>query len=199
MNSKKLHTTLGLILLLPLLAWSITGFVFLTKPGYEGAYEQLSVKTYPLERSIEIQSNSPWHEWRLLRTVLGYHLLVKVNGTWQHLDPDSYQRRPEPDFEALKKLLNDSLAHNPTRYGTVQSGLGGEFQTDTGIDIQFSWDNLSLRQRGRDTWVINTLYKIHYLQWLGDRELNKVFGVLGLLLLIAGSGLGFYTYLRRPR
>ncbi len=199
MNSKNLHSTLGLILLLPLLAWSITGFVFLTRPAYGEAYEQLSVKTYPIEKNFEVQAHDTWHEWRLLRTVLGYHLLVKVEGAWQQLDPVTYQLRSKPNFEAVETLLNDSLAHKPERYGVIQSLRDGQYQTDSGVDIQFSWEDMSLRQRGRDTRIISTLYKIHYLQWWGNSTVNKVSGFLGLFLLILGSGFGIYTYLNRPR
>jgi hypothetical protein len=52
------------------------------------------------------------------------------------------------------------------------------------------WNKLSLFQRGKDTDRIDLLYKIHYLQWTGIKPLDKVLGMLGILLVLALSALG---------
>jgi len=52
MNSYRLHKIIGLVLILPMLGWTFTGLIFFIKPGYKGAYEQLALKTYPLEKNL---------------------------------------------------------------------------------------------------------------------------------------------------
>lgn len=49
MKTRKLHRVIGLVMLLPLFGWAITGFIFFLKPGYEGAYELLQLKTYSVD------------------------------------------------------------------------------------------------------------------------------------------------------
>jgi len=40
---------------------------------------------------------------------------------------------------------------------------------------------------GRDTLLINNLYKVHYLQWLGRPFPDTILGVLGIVLLLSLS------------
>ena len=73
--SRRLHRLLGMALLLPMLGWAATGVVFFTKPGYEAAYEQLQPRLYPVESGAAVPADGEWQEVRVLRTVLGDHLL----------------------------------------------------------------------------------------------------------------------------
>ena len=58
---RRLHRSVGLVLLLPFLGWAITGFVFFVKPGYEGAYETLQPKTYPLDLgTVAVMADPSW-------------------------------------------------------------------------------------------------------------------------------------------
>ena len=66
MKSRNIHKVIGLILVLPMIGWTFTGLIFFLKPGYEGAYEQLALKTYPLEKSFSIPSSKQWVEARLI-------------------------------------------------------------------------------------------------------------------------------------
>ena len=118
MKTRALHRVIGLVMLLPMTGWAITGAVFFLKPGYQGAYEILPVKTYLL--SIE----------------------------------------------------------------------GEKITTDTGVKIEMDWNRLALSQRGKDTDRIDTLYKIHYLQWTGVKSVDNIIGALGIVLVLALSGLG---------
>jgi hypothetical protein len=56
--------------------------------------------------------------------------------------------------------------------------------------VVLDWKRLSLSQRGKDTNRIDTIYKIHYLQWTGLESLDKVLGAIGILLTLALSVLG---------
>ena len=69
-----------------MVGWALTGLVFLIKPGYDGAYEVITIKTYPLDQKLIIASKKNWEEGRLINSVLGNHLLVTVAGKTNNLD-----------------------------------------------------------------------------------------------------------------
>ncbi|MCE2572985.1 PepSY domain-containing protein [Motilimonas eburnea] len=196
MSSRKIHKIIGLVLILPMLGWTITGMIFFIKPGYQGAYEQLPVKTYPLEIPLIISPDSTWQEARLLRSVLGHHLLVTIEGKVKHLDPVSFVEKSPPTTAELKKLIEDAVTVNHSRYGNrVEVNENGAV-TNTGIEIKLDWQNLKLMQMGQDTQLINLMYRIHYLQWTPIKEINQVLGVLGLVLLISLTVLGIRIYIK---
>lgn len=190
MKIRKLHRIIGIILLLPLFGWAITGLVFFVKPGYAGAYEFLNPKTYPLEGSLSITPDPAWREIRCFRTILGEHLLARTDTGWVHLNPENMQLRSAPTNEEIKLLLTDAFLADPQRYGHVISISDDVIQTNTGIEITIDWNSLSLQQRGRDTDFIDQLYKIHYLQWTGVKSIDKILGVAGIALVILLSLLG---------
>lgn len=196
MTTRSLHRVIGLVMLLPLAGWAVTGAVFFLKPGYAGAYELLQVKTYPIEASIATRPDPSWIEARFVRTILGDHLLVRTSRGWLHLDPHSMQPMPEPSADEINALVSDALSVNPERYGRVASIQGYNITTSTGVRIELDWGRLALSQSGKDTDRIDTLYKIHYLQWTGVKAIDTALGALGILLVIALSLLGarlFFT------
>ena len=195
----KLHRFVGLAAAVPLLLWALTGLVFLTKPGYEGAYERLSPRTYPLTADIALSPRDDWREARLLRTVLGDHLLVLDQGRWRHLDTATLQDRPPPTDAELKALVEDAVANHAARYGNVIMVEDGVATTDTGVEITLEWSRLAFSQQGHDTRLIDTLYRIHYLQWLGEPALDKLLGIAGLTLLLALLVTGITMQLFRKR
>lgn len=190
MKTRVLHRVIGLMMLLPLTGWAITGAVFFWKPGYADAYELLQVKTYPLEPNIALQADPPWLEVRFVKTILGEHLLARTSNGWLHLDPRSLQPKPEPSTDEVRALVTDAVLANPARYGQISGIEGSTITTDTGVRIELDWTRLALTQRGKDTDRIDLLYKIHYLQWTGVKSLDKVLGALGIILVLALSGLG---------
>ena len=199
MNVKRVHKVIGIVLAIPLVAWSLTGIVFLVKPGYDGAYQLLSVKTYPLEHAFKIGPSRDWHEARLLRTVLGYHLLAGEKGNSIHLDPVNMQQKVVPSDADIKRLVEDAIGENSERYGELINVSGNKVKTSTGVEITLDWRNLSLAQSGSDTVLINNLYKVHYLQWLGRPFLDTIFGVLGITLLLSLTALGLAGFVGSKR
>ena len=197
MTVRRLHRILGIIMLLPFVGWAATGIVFFTKPGYGAAYDALAVKTYPLERPLMVQPDPAWREVRYLRTILGPHLIVRTATGWVQLHPVTLQPLPAPPDEDVKRLIADAFAANPDRYGRIVRLDGAVAATDTGAVITFDWNRLSLQQRGRDTDRIDLLYKVHYLQWTGQKTADKVLGLGGLTLLIALTALGARLAFRR--
>jgi hypothetical protein len=189
-DSKKLHRLIGFAVALPLLLWALTGIVFLIKPGYAGAYDQLSPQRYEIRDTIRLPAKG-WREIKLFRTILGDHLIVNDGGIWRHLDPATLQDRPPPSEKELKALIADAITSDSERYGNIINVQPGKVSTDTGVEITLDWSRVELAQRGRDTRLINTLYKIHYLQWLGEQKVDKALGILGILLLFALLTSGF--------
>jgi hypothetical protein len=194
---RKLHRIAGIVMLLPLIGWAVTGAVFFLKPGYAGAYETLPVKTYPLEAEVRVTPDPAWLEVRLVKTVLGEHLLARTSRGWLHYDPRLLQPRSEPPIDEVLALVNDAISTNPGRYGTIISAEGCHVITDTGIRIDLDWNRLTLSQRGADTDRIDALYKIHYLQWTGMKSVDQVLGALGILLVVALSVLGARLFFAR--
>tara|TARA_B110000438_G_scaffold303758_1_gene367063 strand:+ start:9691 stop:10290 length:600 start_codon:yes stop_codon:yes gene_type:complete len=197
MKSRKLHKLIGLILVLPMLGWTFTGLVFFIKPGYQGAYEQLSVKTYPLSQPITIIPQDNWQEVRVVKTVLGEHLIVKANNKSQHLDPTTLLAMPEPTTLQFETLINDAFTDNQARYGDIISTDGLTAKTNTGVEVVLNWSSLRFSQQGQDTQLINLLYQVHYLQWTPFKEFNQVVGIFGLILLISLTVLGVRIYLKQ--
>ena len=190
MTTRSLHRVIGLVMLLPLAGWAVTGAIFFLKPGYAGAYELLQVKTYPLETNIAIQLEPSWTEARFVKTILGDHLLAHTSRGWLHLDPLTRQPEPEPSADDLEALVTDAFSANPARYGRVASIDGNLITTNTGVRVELDWNRLALTQRGKDTDRLDAFYKIHYLQWTGITGIDKVLGALGILLVLTLSLLG---------
>jgi len=194
---RKLHRIAGIVMLLPLIGWAVTGAFFFLKPGYSGAYETLPVKSYPFETEIKVTPDPAWLEVRLVKTILGEHLLARTSRGWLHYDPRNLQQRNEPSTEDVRALVNDAMSTNPARYGTIVSIDGSNLITDTGIRIDLDWNRLALSQRGVDTDRIDALYRIHYLQWTGMKSVDQVLGALGILLVASLSVLGAMLFFRR--
>lgn len=182
-------------MMLPMLGWAVTGLVFHIKPGYAGAYETLSVKTYPLAQTIAIQSDKNWQEVRMLRTVLGDHLLVLTEAGARHLHPATRKPMPLPGPAQLQQLFEDAVSGDIERYGSILAVNGDTAETTTGVRVVLDWETLRLTQRGTDTALIDLLYEIHYLRWTPWESINRVLSSAGLLLLFALSLLGLRVYL----
>jgi hypothetical protein len=198
MRVRTLHRIIGIILLVPFFAWAITGLVFFFKPGYAGAYEILSPRTYPLnEGALSINPDQTWREFRYFRTVLGDHLIVRTDTGWQHLNPATRQPRNKPSEQELRLLLNDAFAVNPARYGEVSNISGDTIKTGTGVEISLNWNTMNFAQRGKDTDRIDLLYKIHYLQWTGIKSVDKVLGLVGMTLVMVLTSLGAWLAFKR--
>lgn len=188
---RKLHKILGLIMVLPFIAWTITGIFFFVKPGYKEAYQALDIKSYPLQSSVSIEPLSGWlaFEWR--RSILGDHLLVKTNTGWQQLDPITFDLRKSLSENQIRLLVDDAIAEDKARYGEIISINDHQIVTNQDIVINLNWPQLKLSQKGPDTDFINQMYEIHYLQWTGIESIDRIMGVVGLaaILILALIGL----------
>jgi len=190
----RVHKWTGIFLLLPLLVWAVTGSIFLTKPGYDQAYEKLPIKTYAenfssLPLSALSQQQKGWQQVRRLNTIVGEHLLVQKDGEWQQLNSADGSVRSESEF-ITRQLMEDAFSINPERYGQIQSLDGLQAITDSGVVVTLDWHTMSLKQRGDDTRSIQQLYRWHYLQWTGHEEFDRWLGLSGLIALFGLTLLG---------
>ncbi|KOO57680.1 hypothetical protein WH43_13330 [Rheinheimera sp. KL1] len=194
---RRIHRFLGWCLILPFFVWASTGLVFFIKPGYQVAFSYLTVKTYPISNAVQLIPQPEWQEIKLLQTVLGPHLMVKQSDSWQQLNLTDFTVRPQPSADELQRLIKDAMSVNSKRYGEQLLKTEQGFVTDTGVQIQLDWASLSLSQQGKDTELINNLYKAHYLQWTGQKTLDQVLGVIGLVLLMLTTVVGVRLLIRR--
>jgi hypothetical protein len=194
---RKAHRLIGIILLLPFFAWALTGLIFFLKPGYVAAYEMIAPKTYPLVDQTPIKVQADWLEFRVVRTVIGNHLLVRTTGGWTNLDPVTLQPRPAPAEAELRTLLKDAFSSNSQRYGDIVSVSGNTATTNTGVEVSLDWNRMSLQQKGKDTDRIDLLYRIHYLQWTGVKSVDRVVGLIGIALVLVLTTLGAVLAFRR--
>jgi hypothetical protein len=197
MRVRSVHRIIGIILLAPFFGWAITGFIFFVKPGYAAAYESLSPKTYPLHAGTTVVSDSNWKEFRYFRTIVGDHLTARTDSGWVHLDPVNQKVRNKPTDAEIKMLLTDAFSSNPLRYGEVATISGQKITTTTNIEISLDWNRVSLYQKGKDTDRIDWFYKIHYLQWTGIKSVDRIAGVVGLVLVLVLASLGAWLTIKR--
>lgn len=193
------HRLLGIILLLPFVAWSLTGVFFLVRPGYEEAYQRIPVYQYPQPSALSLDLAPTWLEIRSFRSILGDHLIVRTAAGWQHLHGDTGNDWPLPGPAELERLLEDAFQFNPNRYGQITGIDGSRAYTNTDVIIDVNWPTLSISQNGRDSRWIDRIYSIHYLEWTGIHLLDRALGLSGLGLLMYMTWTGYFMAFGRRR
>ncbi|MCB1049016.1 MAG: PepSY domain-containing protein [Acidobacteria bacterium] len=192
---RKIHRMIGLFMTVPFFAWALTGFVFFIRPGYGPAYASLPIKKYPMAPTA-FEGSQEVLAIQTFRTILGIHHLVETSAGAEHwLDGN---RIDTPDESLLRLLLEDAISADPARYGQLESLTDESAQTTTGVNLTWNWSQMRLYQSGKDTRLIDMLYKIHYLQWTGLKWVDRILGVVGLLCVLALAIAGLLLW-RRSR
>ena len=197
MTTRTVHRVIGIILLAPFVCWAVTGLIFFIKPGYAGAYEVLTPRLYPLNKPLLVSEEPNWLEVRYVRTILGDHLLVRTESGWMNLNANDKRPRPAVTDDETRKLVQDAISVNPNRYGHIVSVNNNTVTTDTGVLVTVDWNRMSLQQTGKDTKRIDTLYRLHYLQWTGIKSIDRILGITGITLVLVLTGLGACLAFRR--
>ena len=113
----------------------------------------------------------------------------------------SFAPRVLPDIETIKRLVNASLQQDPQRYGAItdisRHRNTASLTTSTGVNIELNWQQLTLKQQGKDTAFINRMYQLHYLQWTGNAMIDGILEIIGLSLLIILTAMGGWMSLKR--
>lgn len=209
-RARLLHRILGLVLLAPLLVWTATGFLFLIKPGWAGAYEMLdamSAQSLPLANLIapnDLRTSAEVTRLELGATVLGPVYRVRMGNETQLFNATSSQVLSPLDEPAVLAVAQDAAARamSQARYGqAIETTLlpnEGVVRFSGGATVRVGRNDLSLSQSGPDTEWINRIYELHYLRWTGVALLDRIAAVaalvgvwvlaaVGLVLLRRGS------------
>lgn len=192
-------------MVLPLLAWVGTGVVFHWKPGWGAAFAIPELPRLPIEAEAlpRLPTLSPPPDsltW--VRTPIGLHLIARTPTGSVQLDPSNGRVRTPPPADTTAPLFEALRRSDPSRFGdragpiTLVDGRY-RYEASTGVTVILAWNDLSLSQSGPDTERIDTLYRIHYLQWSGHPTFDRPFALLGLFLLFALAVSGLRLAFRR--
>lgn len=201
---RRLHRWIGLALAVPFFTWTVTGLLFLVKPGWGGAYETLSAeRDEPIDlRGVslpvavassalraDLVSTAIGPVWRV-RTPSG-PLLVRDGRVVSPLSVDD-----------AKALARDAASRSqvPARYGEVEWAqplrdfvavrfVGGAM-------VRVDRDELRIEQSGRDTSRIDWLYRVHYLQWTGIDAFDRALAIAAIVATWALTALGLTLLVR---
>ena len=192
----------------PLVVWSITGLLFHLKPGWARAYDMLDAeRADPLPHlglaSLDAQ---PIQHLEVFGTVLGPLARVTTAKTTELYDAATGRKRSPLSADDARALAIDAISRSPHRadYGeptgvtltddTARVALSG------GAIVEVGRGDARLSQRGADTDRIDWLYRIHYLQWTGNKTIDRiVLAVLGLALIWAVLVPGLVLFVRGRR
>jgi hypothetical protein len=181
MSWARVHAWLAIALVSALVIWSVTGLLFHLKPGWDRAYDMLSIDRGGAREELD--------------TAIGP--LVRVDGMLA-------ERGPLTEDEA-RALAVDAVSRS--RHRAAYGEPTGTTVTDAAVKVRFSGGPVVtvdragawISQRGPDTDRIDWLYRIHYLQLTGHRSLDRAIAVAGLLLIWAVMIPGGVLFVRRVR
>jgi hypothetical protein len=177
MSWARVHRWLAIVLVALLVVWSVTGLLFHLKPGWDRAYDMLSVETGKTET---------------LETAIGP--LTRTSG----------KLATPLSVADAEKLARDALGRSMQRaaYGEcARTSSDDRSVTLHCANAKVRIDRASARisQSGSDTERIDWLYRIHYLQWTGNGTLDKMLAIAGLALIWAVMIPGLVLFVRRLR
>ena len=194
MSWSRVHRYLALVLVVPMIVWSVTGLMFHLKPGWKRAYDTLDAERPLQDRSVtSLPDTSRFPEGvthlELFGTVIGPLYRVStpsgealVNAT----TGDKISPLSESDARAL---ASDAISHSRLKdeYGEITHADVRDdvvrFTTAKGPIVEVGRSDARIAQHGTDTARIDWLYRIHYLQWTGKKTLDRVLAIVGLALI----------------
>jgi len=155
----KAHRWLAIVLVTLLVVWSVTGLLFHIKPGWDRAYDQLSVERRDTQLRMEEMTG-----------------LQSLGGA------------PITRIELFDTAIGP-LYRARTATGTeLFDARTGRLRVLDANDV-----------RTPDTDRIDWLYRIHYLQWTGNRSVDRWLAVAGLALIWAVMIPGIVLFVSRLR
>jgi len=211
----RVHRWLAIVLVVPLVVWSITGLLFHLKPGWDRAYDQLGAErtggalhpgaVTPLATIEASLGATTITRIELFDTVLGPLYRVTTASGAQLFDATTGRPRSPLSTEDARSLAVDAVARSRHRadYGdpldakAVDDTIRVRFAGGPTVDIGRSDARMS--QRGPDTDRIDWLYRIHYVQWTGNHMLDRALGLVALILIWAVFVPGIVLFVRRMR
>jgi uncharacterized iron-regulated membrane protein len=207
----RVHRYLALLLVVPLIVWSVTGLLFHLKPGWSRAYDMLDAEQ-PLETAnvtpvATVVATFPEgvQHLELFGTAIGpmYRITTK-NGT-ALVDATTGTRRSPLTESDAKALVLDAVSHSREKagYGELAATEAKDdvvrFRFSGGVIVDIDRNDARISQHGSDTERIDWLYRIHYLKWSGKKTLDRVLALVGLALIWAVLIPGLVLAWRRAR
>jgi uncharacterized iron-regulated membrane protein len=195
MSWSRAHRYLALILVVPLIVWSVTGFLFHVKPGWSRAYDMLDAER-PLETAqvtpistIAAMFPDGVRHLELFGSAIGPLYRVTTGSGTALIDATTGSRRSPLTPSDARTLALDAISHSREKagYGEITGTEAREdvvrFRFSKGVTVDVSRDDARISQRGSDTERIDWMYRIHYLKWTGNKTVDRVLSVFGLALI----------------
>lgn len=209
MSWAKAHRWLAILLVVLLAVWSVTGLLFHLKPGWSRAYDMLSAERggplHPGTLAAPSVVGDGVTSFELIDTALGPLYRVTGAGGAALYDAQTGAKRSPLALADAKALALDAVARSAhaSEYGPLETAdLRGEravIAFSGGATVEVGLTDARMSQRGGDTDRIDWLYRIHYLQWTGNRSIDKVLAIGGLALIWAVVVPGLVLFVRRLR
>lgn len=195
MSWSRIHRYLALVLVVPLIVWSVTGLLFHLKPGWSRAYDMLDaeqpLKTTEVTPLSTVAAMFPDGVQRveLFGTELGPLYRVTTANGGALVDATTGAKRSPLTESDARTLATDAVSHSRVKaaYGEIAKA---EVRDDVvkltfskGPIVEVGREDARISQHGSDTERIDWLYRIHYLQWTGKKTLDRVLAIIGLALI----------------
>lgn len=218
---RRFHRILGLVLVLPLLAWVATGVMFHVKHRYAEAYESLSVPTTDVDWTRATLSASEVLEREAMQPpiTLAVHpsgvlawFGATANGPLA-VDAGTGARIEPATVDTARAWLRGAIERSPHagRYGSevgvreisARSSRTGApdpafvFETSGGKRVTVDRVTGEIRQTGDLNDFIDASYDVHYLKWTPWPEANVALVLVGMASVIALALTGLRLFLAR--
>lgn len=213
MSWARVHRWLAIVLAVLLAVWSITGLLFHLKPGWDRAYDMPSVERrdaiLPAElatiATVRVSAGMKVSKLELFDTAIGPLYRASTETGPVLIDAVTGAKRSPLDEAAVRTLVTDAVgrsSHAPA-YGEIESVTLADDTARVvytgGPVVEIGRSNARLSQRGGDTDRIDWLYRVHYLQWTGNKTVDRALGVVGLALIWAVVVPGLVLFKRRRK
>lgn len=211
MSWRGAHRWLALALIAPLVVWSLTGLLFHLKPGWGRAYDLPSIERADalavarLVPPAQLVVDGEITHVELFTTALGPLYRVTTARGPALYDATTGARRSPLSADDAAALIRDAVARSPhaAAYGaTIAPPAVAERAVTLAYAsavVELGRDDGALQQRGADTDRIDWLYRLHYLQWTGQRTLDRALGIVGLVVIWAAMIAGVVLFVRGRR
>jgi len=188
---RRAHRLLGLMAVLPMLAWLASGLLLALLGPNANAVEQVVLPTQAIGRAVTVYPEPGSNEARVFASLLGNHLLQRTDFGWRHLDPSTGRLKEVPTEGQLRALLGAAFADDPEGYGEIELVTADSTITSTGRVILLDWPSFTASYRSEVTEQVRLLQRIHRLGITGDPATDRWFMIvgasLGCLLALLGS------------
>lgn len=209
MTWAKAHRWLALLLVVLLAVWSVTGVLFHLKPGWDRAYDMLSAERggplHPARLVAPATVGDDVTRFELIDTALGpLYRASNAGGSFLVDAATGIRRSPLSEADGRTLAVDAvSRSRHQVAYGELSSVATRDDAVVLvfagGATVEVSRSDAQMTQRGHDTDRIDWLYRIHYLQWTGNKTVDRVFAMFGLALIWAVVIPGLVLFVRRLR